>query len=87
MVAAELSSPLILLVARTDRGRYLAVAAMLSFHLVTFGALTIIFLPHLVAILAFLPLERYQPVLWIRARFASRSPALAKSPDLAKATE
>lgn len=87
MIAAELSSPLILLVARTDRGRYLGVAAMLSFHVVTFGALTIIFLPHLVAILSFLPVERYRPVLRIRARFASRSPALAKPPDLANATE
>jgi len=51
MVAFELSSPLILL-ARSDRARYVVVAVMLGFHLMTFGALTIIFLPHLVAITA-----------------------------------
>lgn len=57
MIVFELASPLILL-ARTDRARYVAVAIMAAFHLMTFGALTIIFLPHLVAIMTFLPLER-----------------------------
>ena len=33
-------------------------AFLLAFHLVTFLAIRIIFLPHLVALMAFLPLER-----------------------------
>jgi len=64
MVAFELCSPLILL-ARSDRARYAVVGLMLGFHLITFGALTIIFLPHLVAITSFLPLERIaRPTVW-----------------------
>jgi hypothetical protein len=82
MVVAELSSPLILL-ARSDRARYAAVALMYAFHLVTFGALTIVFLPHLVAILAFLPLERFRPVRWVRDR---RAAGRAASPQPAPAT-
>jgi len=83
MVAFELSSPLILL-ARSDRARYVVVAVMLGFHLMTFGALTIIFLPHLVAITAFLPLERVRPVVWVRSRVGravDRSPILTPTPD------
>lgn len=57
MVGGELLSPLLLL-ARSDRARCLAVVALLGFHLATFAGITIIFLPHLVAITAFLPLER-----------------------------
>jgi hypothetical protein len=53
----ELASPL-LLVVRSDRVRVAAVAGLVVFHLVTFAALGIIFLPHLVALAAFLPLER-----------------------------
>lgn len=83
MVIAELSSPLILL-ARSDRARYVVVGAMLTFHLVTFGALTIIFLPHLVAILAFLPMERFRPVMWARERrSADRSTAIPTDPVMA----
>ena len=83
MVAFELSSPLILLT-RSDRARYAVVAVMLAFHLMTFGALTIIFVPHLVAITAFLPLERVRPVLWARSRVrraVDRSPILTPTPD------
>jgi hypothetical protein len=53
----ELASPL-LLVVRSDRVRVVAVAGLVAFHLVTLAALGIIFLPHLVALAAFLPLER-----------------------------
>lgn len=47
-----------MLLARSDRARCLVAAGMVSFHLATFAGTTIIFLPHLVAIAAFLPLER-----------------------------
>jgi hypothetical protein len=57
MIAFELSSPLILL-ARSDRARIVVVSGLLSFHLMVFAGVTIIFLPHCVALCAFLPLER-----------------------------
>lgn len=57
IVGFELSSPAILFV-RSDRSRYAMVAALYAFHLMTFAAVTIVFLPHCVAMLAFLPLER-----------------------------
>ena len=57
MIGMELASPLILL-ARSDRARSLVVAGLLSFHLMVFAGVTIIFLPHCVALCAFLPLER-----------------------------
>ena len=57
MIGMELASPLILL-ARSDRARTLVVVGLLSFHLMVFAGVTIIFLPHCVALCAFLPLER-----------------------------
>ena len=53
----ELASPLLLAV-RSERTRTWLVAMVYGFHLVTFAMLGIIFLPHLVALAAFLPLER-----------------------------
>jgi hypothetical protein len=53
----ELASPL-LLVVRSERTRTWLVAMVYGFHLATFALLGIIFLPHLVALAAFLPLER-----------------------------
>jgi hypothetical protein len=55
-LVAELLSPIVLFV----RGNwvYLAVAAMLSFHLFSEATITISFLPHVLCVLAFLPLER-----------------------------
>jgi hypothetical protein len=55
IVALELSSPLLLVPGRV--GRWM-LAAMAAFHAVTFACITIIFLPHCVCLLAFLPLER-----------------------------
>lgn len=82
MVIFELSSPLILL-ARTDRARYIAVALMAAFHLMTFAALTIIFLPHLVAITTFLPLERLRlkPVRRVDRPAAARTPQFHPAAD------
>jgi hypothetical protein len=56
---AELTSPVVLFL----RGRmlYLAVAAMLTFHLFSEATMTISFLPHVLCLLAFLPLERLGP--------------------------
>ena len=55
LVALELLSPLLLLL--RGRARYALVALYVAFHLVTFATIRIIFLPHLVAMLVFLPLE------------------------------
>lgn len=82
MVVFELSSPLILL-ARTDRARYVVVAIMAAFHLMTFGALTIIFLPHLVAITTFLPLER----LRLRTKRRSDPAPATHTPEFHPATD
>jgi len=78
MIGFELASPLILL-ARSDRARCAVAAALVAFHVATFAGITIIFLPHLVAITALLPLERVRPVRRLaaaRARLrAGRAPA------------
>lgn len=55
-LALEIGS-VVLLVAR-PRLLYALVSLLFAFHVATFGALGIIFLPHLVALTAFLPLER-----------------------------
>lgn len=57
LVAFELLSPLILL-ARSDRARIAVVTFLLGFHVMTYAAITIIFLPHVVALLSMLPWER-----------------------------
>jgi hypothetical protein len=56
IVAMELSSPGILFV-RSNRVRYAWVCYFFAFHLVTMATISIIFLPHCVAALAFLPVE------------------------------
>jgi hypothetical protein len=58
MIAVELASPLVLL-ARSDRGKTVVALGMWAFHLVVFSGVTIIFLPHCVAIASFVPLERW----------------------------
>jgi hypothetical protein len=64
-ICAEASSPIVLFL----RGRYvyIGVAAMLAFHLFNQETLGISFLPHVLCILAFLPLERLG-VLVLRVR-------------------
>ncbi|MGI8880350.1 MAG: MFS transporter permease [Jatrophihabitans sp.] len=68
MIGAELCSPLILL-ARSDRARTVVALGMWSFHLAVFAGVTIIFLPHCVAIFAFVPVERWWA--WLRSRVGS----------------
>jgi hypothetical protein len=57
MLAFEFGAPLMLLV-RSDRARIGLVLFLLGFHVMVFAGLTIIFLPHCVAILSILPWER-----------------------------
>jgi hypothetical protein len=57
MLAFEFAAPLILLV-RSDRARIGLVLFLLGFHVMVYAGITIIFLPHCVAILSLLPWER-----------------------------
>ena len=57
MLGLELLSPLILL-ACSDRARIAIVTFLVGFHVMTYAGVTIIFLPHVVAILSMLPWER-----------------------------
>ena len=59
MVILEALSPLIML-CRSPRARIILVAALLAFHIGTFASITIIFLPHCVAILSILPWEYFR---------------------------
>jgi hypothetical protein len=73
ILLAELASPVLLFL----RGRVLglAVASMLVFHFVSYETIRISFLPHVLCIFAFVPLERLGE-LW-RARRARPVPAPA----------
>lgn len=57
IIVFELASPLMLLRNRFSRA---FVIVALIFHLITYASITIIFLPHIVALTSFLPLERLQ---------------------------
>jgi hypothetical protein len=59
IMGMELVSPGLLFL-RGGR-QYAAVALLLGFHLVTYATITIIFLPHVVCLASFLPLERLVP--------------------------
>jgi Vitamin K-dependent gamma-carboxylase len=64
LMAAELTAPVIFLL--SERWRRRVVAGWFVFHAMTYAAITIAFWPHLVMMLAFLPLERY--AAWLRER-------------------
>jgi hypothetical protein len=76
----ELLSPLVFAVPRRLRGW--VVAFFYTFHLMTFATITISFMPHLVAMTSFLPLEKVRPIVWLRRRFTSGPPVEAP-PSLA----
>jgi hypothetical protein len=57
MLGLEMAAPLMLLV-RSDRARVALVAFLLGFHVMVYAGVSIIFLPHCVAILSILPWER-----------------------------
>jgi hypothetical protein len=80
MITLEALAPLMLLVWR-DRARVALVVFLLGFHLMVFAGVTIIFLPHCVAILSILPWERL-PELRTRLQ---RRPGRAASPAAAAA--
>jgi len=56
IVAMELASPLLLVLRGRPQAAYLWL--LVAFHLVTFATITILFLPHVICLLAFTPLER-----------------------------
>jgi hypothetical protein len=70
IVAFELTSPVLLFLAY--RWRLRAVAGLYGFHLMTYAAITISFLPHCVAMASFLPLEKVRPIEWL-SRYRSRA--------------
>ncbi|MCW2568391.1 MAG: hypothetical protein JWN54_2488 [Mycobacterium sp.] len=72
IVAFELSSPVLLFLAY--RWRLRAVAGLYGFHLMTYAAITISFLPHCVAMASFLPLEKVRPLVWL-SRYRAADPA------------
>jgi hypothetical protein len=72
IVAFELSSPVLLFL--VYRWRLRAVAGLYAFHLMTYAAITISFLPHCVAMTSFLPLERVRPLVWL-SRLRAGDPA------------
>lgn len=64
IMAFELLSPLLLVRGRIGK---IFLAMAFAFHVMTYATITIIFLPHIMCLLAFLPLERLQ-----RPAFADR---------------
>ncbi|RBY87198.1 MFS transporter permease [Blastococcus sp. TBT05-19] len=72
MLVLEFLAPLMLLV-RSDRARIGLVLFLLGFHVMVFAGVTIIFLPHCVAILSILPWER------LAARWQRTAPAADQS--------
>jgi hypothetical protein len=62
--AFEFCSPVVFFV--SERARRRLVALFYAFHAGVYAAVRIAFFPHLVALAAFLPLERVRPVAWLR---------------------
>jgi hypothetical protein len=84
IVAMELSSVGLLFV-RSNRVRYTWLALLLGFHLATMATISIVFLPHIVAGLSFLPVEGLAvlPAL-VRRRagvLSPRGPASSTAPS------
>lgn len=80
VLLVELASPLIFVVG--PRVRRWALWVAFGFHVTTYALLTIHFLPHVVCLLSFVPLEGIRPALRERgaARGARLRPASAPSP-------
>ena len=85
IISFELLSPLIFAVPRRLRGW--VVAFFYTFHLMTFATITISFMPHLIALTSFLPLERVRPIVWARRRFSTGEPPADPEPADAVPTE
>ncbi|WDZ86665.1 HTTM domain-containing protein [Micromonospora cathayae] len=84
IIAFELLSPVVFLL--PERWRLAMVGFFYSFHAVTMATITISFAPHLVAMTAFLPLERVRPVVRLR-RLARRRTGDDTPPDGAGSAE
>ncbi|MGY1740740.1 MULTISPECIES: MFS transporter permease [unclassified Blastococcus] len=69
MIVLEALAPLMLLVWR-DRARIALVAFLIGFHLMVYAGVTIVFLPHCIAVLSILPWERAPE---LRSRLLGRS--------------
>jgi hypothetical protein len=82
IVAFELASPVVFLLAY--RWRLRAIGGFYAFHLVTYAAITISFLPHCVAMASFLPLEKVRPIEWARARLSRTRAADPAPPEAAR---
>ncbi len=78
IILAEILSPVILFL----KGKWLALAAafFLSFHLLTYLAIGIHFLPTIVCWLAFAPLERLLPARWRTTDVTPVEPAATRVP-------
>ncbi|SDO71111.1 hypothetical protein SAMN04489867_0385 [Pedococcus dokdonensis] len=86
LMGAELTSPVIFFLSEKWRRR--VVGGWFVFHAMTYGAITIAFWPHLVMMLAFLPLERY--AAWLREQFGrlrGGSPRRGPQPDRGREPE
>lgn len=81
IISVELLSPLIFFV--SERWRRRMVLGWYLFHLMVYSTITIAFWPHLVVLLAFLPLEDYRDraEAWWRRR--AQTPATVPSPRTA----
>ncbi|MFI5906470.1 MFS transporter permease [Dactylosporangium sp. NPDC051541] len=64
IVGFELFSPIVFFV--KPKWRYAIVAGFYLFHLMTISLITISFIPHQIAMTAFLPLETVRPIHWLR---------------------
>ena len=74
MIGLEALAPLMLLVWR-DRARVALVVFLIGFHLMVYAGVTIVFLPHCVAILSILPWERAPELrTWLPGRLPGRGP-------------
>jgi len=81
IIAFEFLSPLVFVVPRRLRGW--VVAFFYTFHLMTFATITISFMPHLIAMTSFLPLEKVRPVVWLRRRLSPGEPTPPEPPAAA----
>lgn len=80
IVAFELGSPIVLFV--KARWQYAFTVCFYAFHLMVYLSVRIIFLPHLIALATFLPLEKVRPIVWAKAgvrRLTSRPLRVADS--------
>jgi hypothetical protein len=85
IMAFELSSPIVFFVPENWQTRI--VGFFYGFHLMTFSMITISFAPHLVAMLAFLPLERWWDRLQARRAKRRPAPAVVEVPEAQPALE